>query len=389
MQRATGGSRPNPGLAAKLEQERRLKEGISGHKTGLPKKLLELFSARPPLDTLTSIKHRKPKFAYNGIGQYVHLFPEPTDPEYEPQLDGHVEGERRFRNPELATQAQVNQESKAEKKTRVLEEQKQAAEDAVQKGVEEWNPKDDPHAQGDAFKTLFVSRISFETTEKKLKREFEEYGPIKRLRMVQDATGKPRGYAFIEYEHKNNMKEAYKRADGKKVEGKRVVVDVERGRTVPNWRPRRLGGGKGGEGREPREPKDPNKRMKAGLPPNALPGALGDRAPHVGREADRGADRDAPPPRERREEPPPRPREHERERERPANGHRDSYGQRDATPRDRPHERERERDRDRPSERKRERDTPVQRDDGRSSKRHREDGEREPGSSRRRERDMV
>ena len=48
-------------------------------------------------------------------------------------------------------------------------------------------------------------------------------------------SGKPRGYAFIEYEHKNNMKEAYKRADGKKVEGKRVVVDVERGRTVPNW----------------------------------------------------------------------------------------------------------------------------------------------------------
>ena len=105
----------NPGLAAKLEQERRLKEGISGHKTGLPKRLLELFSARPPLDSLTSIKHRKPKFAYNGIGQYVHLFPEPSDPEYEPVLDGHVEGERRFRNPELSTQAKVNQESKAEK----------------------------------------------------------------------------------------------------------------------------------------------------------------------------------------------------------------------------------------------------------------------------------
>lgn len=105
----------NPGLAAKLEQERRLKEGISGHKTGLPKKLLELFAARPPLDSLTTLKHRKPKFPYNGIGQYVHLFPESTDPEYEPQLEGHVDGERRFRNPELATQAQVNQESKAEK----------------------------------------------------------------------------------------------------------------------------------------------------------------------------------------------------------------------------------------------------------------------------------
>ena len=53
--------------------------------------------------------------------------------------------------------------------------------------------------------------------------------------VTADCSGKPRGYAFIEYEHKNNMKEAYKRADGKKVEGKRVVVDVERGRTVPNW----------------------------------------------------------------------------------------------------------------------------------------------------------
>ena len=47
--------------------------------------------------------------------------------------------------------------------------------------------------------------------------------------------GKPRGYAFIEFEHKNDMKTAYKMADGKKIEGRRVVVDVERGRTVPNW----------------------------------------------------------------------------------------------------------------------------------------------------------
>lgn len=48
-------------------------------------------------------------------------------------------------------------------------------------------------------------------------------------------SGKPRGYAFIEFEHKNDMKTAYKMADGKKIEGRRVVVDVERGRTVPNW----------------------------------------------------------------------------------------------------------------------------------------------------------
>ena len=34
---------------------------------------------------------------------------------------------------------------------------------------------------------------------------------------------------------------AYKHADGKKIDGRRVLVDVERGRTVEDWRPRRLG----------------------------------------------------------------------------------------------------------------------------------------------------
>merc|ERR1711892_848707 len=35
-------------------------------------------------------------------------------------------------------------------------------------------------------------------------------------------------------------------ADGKKIDGRRVLVDVERGRTVKGWLPRRLGGGLGG-----------------------------------------------------------------------------------------------------------------------------------------------
>jgi len=35
--------------------------------------------------------------------------------------------------------------------------------------------------------------------------------------------------------------EAYKALDGLKIEGRRILVDVERGRTVKGWRPRRLG----------------------------------------------------------------------------------------------------------------------------------------------------
>jgi U1 small nuclear ribonucleoprotein len=39
---------------------------------------------------------------------------------------------------------------------------------------------------------------------------------------------------------------AYKHADGKKIDGRRVLVDVERARTVKGWLPRRLGCGLGG-----------------------------------------------------------------------------------------------------------------------------------------------
>lgn len=51
---------------------------------------------------------------------------------------------------------------------------------------------------------------------------------------------------------------AYKRADGVKVDGRRLVVDYERGRTNKSWLPRRLGGGKG-DTRKAREPRRDSK----------------------------------------------------------------------------------------------------------------------------------
>ena len=96
------------------------------------------------------------------------------------------------------------------------------------------------------YNTLFVGRLAYEVTERKLLREMEAYGPIKDLKLVTDKSGKSRGYAFVEYEHEEDMKRAYRAADGMRLEGRAIVVDVERGHTVPNWLPRRLGGGLGG-----------------------------------------------------------------------------------------------------------------------------------------------
>lgn len=37
-------------------------------------------------------------------------------------------------------------------------------------------------ATSDPYKTLFVGRINYDTSESKLRREFEAYGPVKKVR---------------------------------------------------------------------------------------------------------------------------------------------------------------------------------------------------------------
>ncbi|KAG1348086.1 U1 small nuclear ribonucleoprotein 70 kDa [Cocos nucifera] len=208
------------------------------HPTGLTTNLLKLFEPRPPLEYKPPLDKRKcPPYA--GMAQFVSQFAEPGDPEYAPPVQ--------------------KAETSVEKRARIC---KLRLENSAIKAAEElqkYDPSKDPSVTGDPYKTLFVTRLNYETTEHRIKREFETYGPIKRdkwksfcnsedvlVRLVTDKeTNKPRGYAFIEYMHTRDMKTAYKQADGRKVDNRRVLVDVERGRTVPNWRPRRLGGGLG------------------------------------------------------------------------------------------------------------------------------------------------
>lgn len=185
---------------------------------------------------------------------------------------------RVFFNREYEYQARIDQPTKAETMVEKIYSTRQRRREAIQAGITSWDPNKDPNIEGDPYKTLFISNLSKDVTERKLRREFEEFGPIKRLRVVHnkkddgdnDGNNKPRGYAFIEFEHKSDMKEAYKEADGRKIEGKRVMVDVERGRTVPGWNPSRLGGGKGrstvkGGGGGVKLPKDQVRRFKAQL----------------------------------------------------------------------------------------------------------------------------
>jgi U1 small nuclear ribonucleoprotein len=145
---------------------------------------------------------------------------------------------------------------------RRAERQKAKVEGAARQ-KEAFDPNKDPQAAGDPYKTLFISKLSKEATEEDLRREFAMYGHIDNLRIVRDLeSGKSKGYAFILYEREKDMKgafgwprncsylcafaAAYKDAEGIKILGKRIMVDVERGRTVKDWKPMRLGGGLGG-----------------------------------------------------------------------------------------------------------------------------------------------
>lgn len=65
------------------------------------------------------------------------------------------------------------------------------------------------------------------------------------MRIVLDKEGKSRGYGFVEFDSEDDFINAYKSANYRKIDGWKVAVDYEKGRTLIGWRPRRLGGGAG------------------------------------------------------------------------------------------------------------------------------------------------
>eukprot|EP00124_Ichthyophonus_hoferi_P004767 Ihof_evm1s571 gene=Ihof_evmTU1s571 len=192
----------------------------------LPPSLLVLFKERAPLEyapPLDLLPYEKKYPAYTGIAQYTSLLEDPADAP--PPTFGETPDERHERKR--------------------LERQERAAAE-LQQAIAAWDATASPEKKTtDPYKTLFVGRMSFETTESRLRRNLEQYGPIVKVTVLNGEDGKPRGYGFVEFEHERDMRMAYKHAEGMKIDGRRILVDVERGRTVKGWLPRRLGGGLG------------------------------------------------------------------------------------------------------------------------------------------------
>ena len=160
----------------------------------LPPNLLALFAPRDPIPYLPpsdKLPHEKKQtHNYHGIAQFVHLFEDPID-----------------------TPAPVEVETRDERRDRRKKEKAEQVAYKLEQEIAVWVTRNAEKVPGDPFKTLFVARVNYYTSEAKMKREFGEHGNIKSIQLVQNTKNeKPRGYAFIEYESEKEMHCKYPRS---------------------------------------------------------------------------------------------------------------------------------------------------------------------------------
>lgn len=92
---------------------------------------------------------------------------------------------------------------------------------------------------------LFVGNLSFNTTENDLQDAFAAHGTVVEANLMMDrATGRPRGFAFVTMSTAEEAQKAIAAMHGKQLDGRPLTVNVARPREE-----RPAGGGGGGGGR--------------------------------------------------------------------------------------------------------------------------------------------
>src|SRR5258708_37765659 len=90
---------------------------------------------------------------------------------------------------------------------------------------------------------IYVSNLSFNVTDEDLQEYFAEYGEVSSAKVIMDKfTGKSRGFALVEMSDDEAAKKAIGELDGASVDGRTIVVSVDKPRED------RCNGGQGGGG---------------------------------------------------------------------------------------------------------------------------------------------
>jgi U11/U12 small nuclear ribonucleoprotein 35 kDa protein len=78
--------------------------------------------------------------------------------------------------------------------------------------------------------------------------KFSTIGKIDSCHLICDiVTGASKRYAFVVYDSSKSAYKAYKCMNMELIDNYTILVDYEMERTMPGWKPRRLGGGFGGK----------------------------------------------------------------------------------------------------------------------------------------------
>jgi RNA recognition motif-containing protein len=74
---------------------------------------------------------------------------------------------------------------------------------------------------------MFVSNLSFHTTDEDLRDLFKEFGEVSSAKVITDReTGRSRGFGFVEMPEEAAAKQAMQGIEGKEIEGRAVSVSV-------------------------------------------------------------------------------------------------------------------------------------------------------------------
>ena len=76
---------------------------------------------------------------------------------------------------------------------------------------------------------MYVSNLSFQTTDEDLKKIFGQYGEVSSAKVITDReTGRSRGFGFVEMSSDSQANDAIKELNNKEIQGRAMGVSVAR-----------------------------------------------------------------------------------------------------------------------------------------------------------------
>lgn len=115
---------------------------------------------------------------------------------------------------------------------------------------------------------VFVGNLNYETTASALENLFSEVGSVRDVFLPNDrATGRPRGFAFVEFASEDEAAEAISRFDGRELDGRPLRINAadDRPRRAPRSPMPPPGNSFGGFGasERPRKEKGSRRRIRS------------------------------------------------------------------------------------------------------------------------------